>query len=78
MKEKQFYVLWTYIANYSRLIPIKAETPEIAREESCGYFSDDFKKKATVFVFDTPPTLIYYKGEKMTLEAYREASKEDR
>lgn len=74
---KQFYVLWTYIANFSRLIPIQAENAEEARKMTCGYFSDDFKKKATVFVFDTPPALIQYKGEKMGLDAYRESSKGD-
>lgn len=74
---KQFYVLWTYIANFSRLIPVKAEDAESARKETCGYFSDDFKKKATVFVFDTPPTLVQYRGETMSVEAYREASKRE-
>ncbi len=75
---KQFYVLWTYIANFSRLIPIKAESAEAALKESCGYFSDDFKRKATVYVFDAPPTTIQFKGEKMGVDAYREASKEER
>lgn len=75
---KQFYVLWTYIANFSRVIPVKSDTPENAAKETCGYFSDDFKKKATVFVFDSPPTMVQYKGEKMGFEAYREASKNDR
>lgn len=74
---KQFYVLWTYIANFSRLIPIKENTAEDAYKATCGYFGDDFKQKATVYVFDTPPTMLVYKGEKMGVEQYREASKRD-
>lgn len=75
---KQFYVLWTYIANFSRLIPVKAENAERALMESCGYFSEDFRKKATVFVFDSPPTMIQYKGERMSdVDRYRELSKND-
>lgn len=71
----QFYVLWTYSANFSRLMPIQASDAAEAVKATCGYFSDDFKKKATVYVFDTPPALIQYKGEKMGVEAYREASR---
>ncbi len=71
----QYYVLWTYIANFSRLIPVKAENVEEARKLSCGFFSEDFAKKATVFVFDTPPVMIQYKGEKMNVDTYREASR---
>lgn len=74
---KQFYVLWTYIANFSRLIPIKANDAKEAYMGSCGYFGDDFKKKATVYVFDTPPVHLVYKGEAMSVEQYREASKND-
>lgn len=74
---KTFYVLWTYIANYSRLLPIKADTAEDALKESVGYFGPEFHKKATVYVFDSPPSILTYKGERMTIEAYRQASKED-
>ncbi len=71
----QYYVLWTYIANFSRLITIKADNAEEARKLSCGFFSEDFAKKATVFIFETPPAIIQYKGEKMGVDAYREASR---
>lgn len=60
---RTFYVLWTYIANFSRLMPVRAETAEEAYMESCGHLSEDFRAKATVYVFDAPPALIVYKGE---------------
>jgi hypothetical protein len=59
---RTFYVLWTFSANYSRLIPVAAETAEQAAKETCGYFREEFRQKATVFVFDAPPALITHRG----------------
>jgi len=55
---KTFYVLWTYIANYSSLMEVKAETPGAALHTATRHYSDDFIQKATVYVFDTPPVLV--------------------
>lgn len=71
---KQFYVLWTYVANFSRLISIQAESAEQAYNMACGYFGKDFTKKATVFVFDSPPCMIQHEGEKMGVEQYFDTS----
>jgi hypothetical protein len=65
---KQYYVLYTYMANYSRTIPVLANSPEDAFKSACGMYSDDFLAKATVYVFDAPPALIVHKGERYTFE----------
>lgn len=55
---KTYWVMWTYIANYSeRPIKVTAESPEHAIKLTTGYYSDDFKKKASVYVFDREPVL---------------------
>jgi hypothetical protein len=64
---KTYYILWTYIANYSeRLVKVQANNPEEALKNSIGYFSEDFRKKATVYVFESPPVLEQRKGELLT------------
>lgn len=75
---KTFYVLWTYVANYSRLFKIDARDKEEALAASTGYYGVDFKTKGSVFVFDTPPVTIQYRGRVMSYEEYLEASKADR
>jgi hypothetical protein len=59
----KFWILWTYIANYSeRPIPVEAKNArEAARLGTC-YFSDDFQKKATVYVFDREPVFVKKPG----------------
>lgn len=76
---KTYYVLWTYIANFSTLMPVKANTAEEALAETCGYVHDDFKQKATVVVFEHPPALVQYKGVTHDdVQAYRDEVKADR
>lgn len=60
---KDYYLLWTYEANYSRCLRVTAESPEHAIHCMCGFYSDDFKKRATIFVFDHPPALVSDRGE---------------
>lgn len=55
---KKYWVLWTYIANYSSLIEVDAESGEDAADKVTGLFSKDFRKKASVYVFDRPPTFM--------------------
>ena len=52
---KKFWVLWTYSANYSRVFELSASSPEEAAKAATCIYSDDFHKKATVYVFDRPP-----------------------
>lgn len=58
---KKFYVLWTYIGNYSLLLEVCADDAQGALEASD--WGGQFHDKAIVYVFDTPPALIQYKGE---------------
>lgn len=52
---KKFWVLWTYIANYSRLLEVEAESAEDARKRATDMFSHDFHRKANIYVFDHAP-----------------------
>ena len=52
---KKFWVLWTYVANYSNLIEVDAESAEDAAKRVTGFFSKDFSQKGSVYVFDKAP-----------------------
>jgi hypothetical protein len=54
---KDYWVMWTYVANFSPLIHIYATTPEAALAKATCVFSDDFRKRASVYVFDVEPVL---------------------
>jgi hypothetical protein len=53
---KTFYVIWTYIGNYSEVKPVEAKTADDAADKATSFFSKDFQKKGTVYVFDHAPT----------------------
>lgn len=55
MKTKKYWALWTYVANYSNLIEVDAESAEDAADKVTGLFSKDFQQKASVYVFDRAP-----------------------
>lgn len=55
---KTYYVLWTYLGNYSKLIEIVAKDAVEAADKATGFFSKDFHEKATVYVFDKPPVMM--------------------
>ena len=61
---KTYYVLWTYIANYSELREIEARSPEEAHKAMTDWFGPEFHAKATVYIFDKAPVMTYTKGEK--------------
>ncbi len=73
---KEFYVLWTYAANYSKLMLVKAETAEDALKYATFLYGKDFHAKATVMVFSEPPTLLKHNGERMQFDRYQEANRE--
>jgi hypothetical protein len=56
---KTFYVLWTYVANFSRLHEVQGESAEAVAENLLNGFSGDFREKATIYVFDRPPAFTY-------------------
>lgn len=56
MEKRPFWIIWTYIANYSeRPIKVLARTPEEAVDVILKMFSPDFDAKADIYVFDRPP-----------------------
>lgn len=55
---KTYYVLWTYIGNHSNLLKIEADSAHAALGKATTNFSEDFRKKGKVYVFDVPPVLI--------------------
>jgi len=50
-----YHVIWTYIANYSDVFKVKANSPEAAREIVYSWYSEDFRAKGKIYVFDTAP-----------------------
>lgn len=58
MKLKKYWVLWTYVANYSKLIEVEAESGQDAADKATGLFSKDFQKKGNVYVFDREPAFV--------------------
>jgi len=54
---KNYWVMWTYIANYSEPIKVLAIDAKDAIDKVCGYLSADFQKKAHVYVFDRAPVM---------------------
>ncbi len=64
---KTFYVLWTYIANHSeRIYQVQAETAEKARDFILEVYSDDFKQKGRVYVFDQLPVATHNTKEPLS------------
>lgn len=56
--DRTFWVLWTYVANYSHLIEVRAPTADDAARRATAGYSADFRKRATVYVFEHPPVLV--------------------
>ncbi len=60
---QDFWVMWTYLGNYSdEPYKLKAESAQKAADVFLNGFSEDFRKKGSVFVFDKPPVLTVRKG----------------
>jgi len=54
---KKFYVIWTYIGNYSNVMELFGNTAEDILKSLYGFYSEDFKKKANIYIFENPPIL---------------------
>jgi hypothetical protein len=59
---KDYYVIWTYVANYSSMMVVSAEDEVSACEKVYAVFGQDFRKRATVYVWSTPPAYIGKNG----------------
>lgn len=57
-----YHVIWFYYANYGGPIRTQADGPEEAAKLATEFYSEDFHRKATVLVFNSPPSYIK-KGE---------------
>lgn len=55
---RDYWVMWTYIANYGGPTRVKAESPKAAAKHIYDCYSEDFKKKGVVIVFDNEPALV--------------------
>lgn len=55
MNKHTYWVLWTYVANYSSLMKVEADSPEQAKEKVCDWYGPEFLKKAHIYVFDKEP-----------------------
>ncbi len=56
---KNYFVFWTYIANYGVLRDYPGESPEdVARKVVAG-FSPDFRARGKVYVFEQHPACTY-------------------
>lgn len=54
---KTFYVIWTYVANYSGLITVEAESADAAKQQVLDRYGAEFADAARIFVFDAPPVI---------------------
>lgn len=54
----KFFVLWTYIGNYSKLIEVRADTPLEAINTVTWLYGKDFQEKASIYVFDKKPAFV--------------------
>ena len=53
----EYFVIWTYIANYGKMVVHATNQHEAAEKVRAG-FSDDFRKRGTIYVFDSPPKIF--------------------
>lgn len=57
---KKYWILWTYIANHSeKPFEVKANSAREASELLLECYSEDFRKKAKLYVFDREPVFTY-------------------
>lgn len=54
---KEYWVMWTYSANYGNPRSVMANSPQEAKDKVVAYFSPDFQAKGNVFVFASPPVI---------------------
>lgn len=58
-----FYILWTYKANYNeRPVRIRARSAKEAVKDFAAFYSEDFKKHATVYAFTEAPIGVWRNG----------------
>ena len=53
-----YYVLWTWQANYSEVITVKAFSPKEAKDMAVGFYGNQFQAEAKIYVFASPPVVF--------------------
>jgi hypothetical protein len=54
---KRYLVMWTYIANYGKMY-VEAESAEEAMKRFLLGFSEDFRERGSVYIFENDPVLV--------------------
>lgn len=58
--------MWTYVANHSaKPYKMMAKSAEEAGNVFLKGFHEDFRKRGTLFVFDSPPVFSWQDGKKV-------------
>lgn len=61
---QDYYVIWTYLGNYSDSpMRIRARSAKDAVESLVKFYSEDFRKKATVYAFTELPAGLWKDGK---------------
>lgn len=60
---KTYIIYWTYVANYGGPMRRHAESPEEALQIVYDGFSDDFRERGSVTIFDCEPVLVVKDGK---------------
>lgn len=55
---KKWFVMWTYVNNFAWPYELSAPDAVAAAKKVIDGFSEDFKVKGTVYVFDSPPVIV--------------------
>lgn len=61
MPEHRYLVIWTYIANHGTMI-VDATSPAEAAEKVRRGFSDDFRKRGTMYIVESRLVSIFSPG----------------
>lgn len=64
---KSYWVIWTYCANFSAPRRVEAADAQQAADRATAHYSDDFRRAASVYVFEAPPVLSVLEGVPVTV-----------
>ena len=52
---RKFWVIWTYIGNYSDCMEVQGNSAEEVAKSLMDFYSADFRKRGNIYVFDKEP-----------------------
>ena len=61
---KDYLVIWTYVANFGTMV-ISAESAEKAAERVYAGFSNDFRKRGTMYIAEQSVVDVFHKGTQL-------------